>query len=277
MTPEEVFSQLGFNALEAEVYIALLKQGPQTAYKVAKLLNRPTANVYKAMDTLAETGAVEVEAGATRICRAIPIRSLTRQLQVTYKNKLDNAVDCLNNLRPDIAEEGIFRLQSPDQVFQRAREMLKRCRKTLAMDAFPGTLGRLTDDIEKLAARGIEVFVEAYAPVQLSNKISLVVPRVGEAAMQHWQAQQLNLAVDGKEMLVALFNHDLTEVVQANYSSNLYLSCLMYNGLLSEHRVHQFMNAKDAGAVENIRKKQKYFFSSDVPGIEQLFRSYKKD
>src|SRR4051812_27203862 len=95
MSPEEVFAQLGFNALESEVYIALVKNGPQTAYKIGKLLNRPTANVYKAADVLAEHGAIEITEGDVRICKAISIRSVAQQMERTYKSKMEQAIKTL--------------------------------------------------------------------------------------------------------------------------------------------------------------------------------------
>jgi sugar-specific transcriptional regulator TrmB len=274
MGAEDTFAQLGFNALEAEVYVALLKHGPQTAYKIGKLLNRPTANVYKAVDALLSNGAVEAEEGDTRICRAIPIKSLVQQLQRSYHDKLNEAVAELSKVKPEQSEEGIFKLYTAESVFQRAEEMLKRCRKTAVIDAFPGSLKKIKPLLEPLVKRGVEVFVEAYAPVNVVKGVSVMIPEIGDESLKHWNAQQLNIAVDGKEMLVALFRKDMSDLVQANYSNNLYLSCLMYNGLLNEHLVHAFSRATSMKEIEQLRKKRRYLFNAGVPGLEQLFRLY---
>ena len=69
---------MGLNALEAEVYAQLLKESPLTGYGVAKALGKPAANVYKAIDTLADKGAVIVDEGGTRQCRAVPAQGFPR-------------------------------------------------------------------------------------------------------------------------------------------------------------------------------------------------------
>src|SRR5258706_4266129 len=112
MTAKQIFSDLGFNSLEAEVYVALLKHGPQTAYMLGRLLTRHTANVYKAADALASAGAIESEEGDIAVCRAIPMKSLSRQLQKSYLLKLDKAREQLGEIKKEETGEGIFKLQS---------------------------------------------------------------------------------------------------------------------------------------------------------------------
>lgn len=275
MTQEEIFARLGFNNLEAEVYVALLKHGPQTAYKIGKLLNRPTANVYKAVDVLAGSGALELEEGDVRICRAIPIKSLTKQLQSDYKARIDKAVEELSLVKPETDEEGIYKLQTVDSVFQRAYEMLKRSSHVVVIDAFPKALDKLKPELNKCIKNKLEVFVEAYEPVDFEKGVSVAIPSISKAALNYWGAQQLNLAVDGKEILIALFNEDLTELIQATYSNNLYLSCIVYSGLMSEHKVIQFSNAQSLKEVDVIKSTQRFFYNSNVPGLEKLFEQFK--
>ena len=76
MKAEEHFQRLGFNALRSEVYVALLKTDPQTAYRTGKLIGRPTANVYKAVEVLLSRGAVTIEEGFDKqVCHAVPVRT----------------------------------------------------------------------------------------------------------------------------------------------------------------------------------------------------------
>lgn len=277
MTPEEIVSELGFNALESEVYVALLKHGPQTAYKIGKLLNRPTANVYKAVDVLAESGAIEVEESDVKVCRAIPVKTLAKQLQQRYKQKIDRAVERLGNLRPETNEEGIYRLHTVEAVLERVDEMLKRAAKVVVVDSFPLPLERVRESLARLVSRRVDVYVEAYDDVRLPKGILVSVPAVGSQSLEYWNAQQLNISVDGKEMLVALFNADLTEVIQATYSNNTYLSSILFLGLMSEHRLHRFMQVKSLKELEAIKRSHKYAFNSQIPGIESLLQLYKKE
>lgn len=272
---EDVFIELGFNALEAGVYVALLKNGAQTAYRIAKLLGKPTANVYKAMDVLLVKGAIEIEDSNIKVCRAIPIETVAKQLERDYKNKINQATSALKQIEEDTKEEGIYKLQSVEAVIQRAKEMLGRCKSVAVADLFPAPMNLLLNDLKKLTSKGKEVFLESYTPIKIKN-VSIAIPQVSEDSLAYWKAQQLNLAVDGKEMLVALFNHDMSELIQATYSNNLYLSCMMYNGLISEHKVHLFSKVKSIKELDGLRNNQKFFLNSNVPGLDLLFKQYQK-
>ncbi len=274
-SPEQVFAELGFNALEAEVYIALLKHGSQTAYRIGKLINRPTANVYKAVEVLHQRGAIEIDESEVRQCKAIPIEAIAKQFEKEYKNKISQATALLSNLQKETQDTGIFKLQSVEAVVQRAKEMLGRCKKIAVADLFPEPMNLLKNDLQKLADKNREVFIEAYSPIEIKGA-SVVVPEVSSRSLEYWKAQQLNLAVDGKEMLVALFNQDMTELIQATYSNNLYLSCMVYNGLINEHKVHLFSNVKSMKELTELRENQKFFLNSNVPGLDLLFKQFKK-
>ncbi|MCK5171620.1 MAG: hypothetical protein KAQ75_17205, partial [Bacteroidales bacterium] len=67
----EILIDIGFNRLEAEVYMHLLTHPPSTAYKIGKLINKPTANVYKAIDALSKKGAVLIEDNKNKLCKAV--------------------------------------------------------------------------------------------------------------------------------------------------------------------------------------------------------------
>ena len=55
----EKLRQLGWSEYEAKCYIALLKTGPATGYRVAKESGVPSAKVYEVLSRLADKGAVK--------------------------------------------------------------------------------------------------------------------------------------------------------------------------------------------------------------------------
>lgn len=54
----EALSQLGLNQLEAEIYRFLISENPASGYRVSQGISKPTANVYKALESLLKKGAV---------------------------------------------------------------------------------------------------------------------------------------------------------------------------------------------------------------------------
>jgi len=77
----KALADLGFTNLEAEIYAFLLQESPATGYRIAQAIGKPAANTYKAIQSLEQKGAVIVEAGSSRMCRAIIFRGVARQIE----------------------------------------------------------------------------------------------------------------------------------------------------------------------------------------------------
>jgi sugar-specific transcriptional regulator TrmB len=264
---------LGFNDLEAEVYLFLLASPPVTAYRIGRALGRATANVYKAVESLARRGAVEVEEGEQRTCRAVPVDDLARQLERTFRGSLDGAVRALADLEVPSFDERVYKLESVPRLFERCHEMLARAHTVAVIDAFPRALERIRPWILEAAARGVEVFVEAYQPVDLPG-VKVAWFADGARAVEPWRSEQLNVVVDGREHLVALLTSDLGEIRQAVWSGSLYLSCLQHAGRLSEHTLIAMIEAVGQGDPERalrVLDDHRFFYRSAVPGQRELF------
>ena len=67
----EELEYLGFTQLESEVYTFLLGANASTGYAISQAIAKPAANVYKAITTLENKGAVYVEEGSSRLCTAV--------------------------------------------------------------------------------------------------------------------------------------------------------------------------------------------------------------
>ena len=277
-TSLKLMLELGFNELEAEVYLHLLPNPPATAYAVGKAIGRPTANVYKAVDALARRGAVLIEEGGNRQCRAVPVAEFLRQARASFSELTAEAEKRLGALQSAPPDERVYRIESADQVFERARTMLETTVGKIAIvDAFPGALERLRSSVEKAAARGVEVFVEAYAPIKLKGaKVAFAAATA--AAPGYWGAEQLNVVVDGREHLLALLGLDCKHVHQAVWSRSLYLSCIHHGGRLCEHTLVRMLAAADRSAdgktLRRILEEHRFFLRDSVPGQKELFNRF---
>lgn len=266
---------LGLNQLEAEVYAFLLPHEPTTAYGIGKALGRPTANVYKAIERLGRFGAVLVEEGAARVCRAVPAREFIAHVQRRFLEQTRAAEKALHVLERDTFDERVYRVSSVDEVLQKAHEMLQRATRVAVVDAFPKALDRLTPAIEEAARRGVEVFVEAYRPTRIEGADVVVVPD-GQLSLEAWRCEQLNLVVDGREHVLALLSEDLGKVFQAVWSSSIYLSCLHHAGRMSEITLIRLMDrgeVVDAALLDTLRQ-HRFFRNSEVPGHRELVRRF---
>jgi len=229
----ERLQALGFTGLEAEIYTFLLQESPATGYRVAQALAKPVAGVYKGLTSLAEKGAVLVDEGASRQCRAVPAEELLSSLARQFASRCAGASAALMELRAAPEDSRVYQLRTRDQVLERARNMLARCKQIALLDVFPAPLAALKEEIESAAHRGVTVAVQTYEPSDL--RVTKTVPFPGGPAFINqapWQL--LILAVDGSEHLIAFFTKDGTLIRQAFWSGSAPLSWVLQSFMASE-------------------------------------------
>jgi len=269
--------ELGLNQLESEIYMFMLPQPPMTAYKIAKSIGKPTANVYKSVETLSRKGALIIEDGSSKICRAVPARVFLHRAEQNYHEISQKAQNVLKNIEVSPIDEIVFRVDNIEQVYTYCREMIERAKATVVIDAFPIPLQKIAPLVSKATKRGVEVFIEAYESITIEGTKITFIP-IADRLVSQWGAQQLNIVVDGKENLMALLTHDGSDVLQAFWSNSLYLSCLHHGGRLCEQTLVRAIQARRNGAsadeVISIIENHPFFITKAVPGQEELNRRY---
>jgi len=266
---------LGLNQLEAEVYVTLLRAAePQTAYRLGQTIGKPTANVYKAIAVLQEKGAVTVEDGSKRMCSPVPVDEFLSQVQREVGQRARTARDALIGLEVEPSQARLFQIPTVSATLERASRMLAAAEEIVVLDVFPETLAQLRDDVREAADRGVQIFMQVYAPFRQKGA-KVVMCSQAEEVLQHWKSEQLNLVVDGREVLLALMNRSLTTVHQAIWSNSLYLSCMMHAGFMREHAFHTIAQQKEKQTfprwLDRIMDKQLFFHTADIPGQQELF------
>ncbi len=269
----ETLTGLGLNRLEAAVYVHLLANPPMTAYRIARGIGAATANVYKAVESLANRGAVLVEDGANRLCRAVPAREFLRQIETGFLERGREAERALAAIERKIDDERWYKLDSVPAMLERARSMLAGCRSVAVVDAFPALLAALVPEIERAAERGVAVHVQAYAPVEIAG-VAAAVPSMAARSLALWDGEQLNLAVDGRECIVALTEKDLSRVKQGIWSNSRYLSCIVLAGVKAEHTIHRMRAAlgqkDESRCLKKILLEHGFLTGGGVPGQREL-------
>ena len=275
----ENLNDLGFNFLESEVYLELLANEPMTAYRVAKQINKPTANVYKAIDSLSEKGAVLIEDNKKRKCKAVPPDELINHIEKSILSKTKNLKEQLKDIGKIYYDERSYAIESVPLVFEKFESMMNKCKKIAVIDIFPEPLKKVKDIIEKAIERGVEVYIQVYKSTEIKGA-NIAYTEVASEALKYWQSQQLNLMTDGEEHLLVLMNNSLSKVLQAKWSNNLYVSCMLLGGSLREQVIMNLMQKLDEPDFEKqakeILRNQKFFYNSDIPGVDLLFKLYSR-
>ena len=269
--------KLEFTGLEAEVYTALAQHPPMTAYRVAQLIGKPAANVYKAVESLQAKGAVIVEDGASRVCHAVPAAEVLGLLERGFRESRERAAAALAELQNVTTDDRVYQLRSREQVMERCRRMLERAERVALLDAFPAPLEELRPEAEAAAARGVVVAAKAYEPVSLREAEVFVHPE-GRAVVERWPGQWVNVVVDGREHLLALLTRDGRGVEQAVWSESTYLSWVYHSAVSRElimadveRRIAEGASSKELQAAMG---RYRRIVASDAPGFELLMRRF---
>jgi hypothetical protein len=238
----ESLVDLGFTALEAEIYGALVQGEAQTGYRVAQLLGKPVANIYKALESLHAKGGIMVDETDKKLVRAVAPRELMRSVQREFDERRRRATDALARLPEPVADRRIYELGARTQVTERARAMLKQARSLALLDLGPEHARELGPDLERAAARGVSVSLRTENPIQLAGVDVVVIHSRGAAAAEPWAGSWLTLVVDGSEQLLAVF--DASGVLrQGVYTASTFLSWVFHCGLAAEITLDAMLRA----------------------------------
>jgi sugar-specific transcriptional regulator TrmB len=280
--PEDAFHSLtglGFTELEAEVYVALLQHSPATGYRVAQSIGRPVANTYKAIESLQQKGAVLVDEGTSRLCRAVPAEELLAQLERSFQRRRQEAANALASLRASPEDDRVYQVQAVEQVFERCRRMLDGCEQVAILDLFPKPLEELRAAIEGAARRGVRVVVKAYEPATLAGADVAVHPQ-GRATLRRWPGQWLNVVTDGREHLLAFLTPDARGLYQAVWSSSAYLSWVYHSAVAAELILAALLRGLEEGATAAELRQAvagyQYLLRADLPGARALLERFGK-
>ncbi|HVP06592.1 MAG TPA: helix-turn-helix domain-containing protein, partial [Candidatus Acidoferrum sp.] len=218
---------LGLTNLEAEIYAFLLAHSPATGYGIAKGIAKPTANTYKALESLQSKGAIIIDDSQTRLCRAVPMEELFGIFQRKFDSFKSEARSELAKIERAPDDSRIYQLQSMDQVISRFRGMFAKARRKIVLDFFPLPAMELRRDILAASERGVSILMKLYLSMDLPG-VETVVTNNGPQMVERWPGQWANGVFDGEEYLLAFLSRDGRQVHQAVWSNNQYLSWIYY-------------------------------------------------
>jgi|SRR5579871_1099671 len=270
----QALQQLGFSELEAAVYTFLLQQAPATGYKIANAIGKPIANTYKAINALQDKGAILVEEGENRLCRAVAPRELVAQMQQTLRQQCEQAVEALAIFHASPEDERVYRLHTREQVIERARQMLGRCRQVALVSAFPHILEEIRADLELTAGRGVGVLLKAYRPIEV-QQANITFSNEADLLLSQYPGEELNLVTDAEEHLIALLEKEGRGVIQAIWSASAFLSVVQYNGLYDEWELtRQNRQIAQGVPLETLQKTimHRVFPLMETPGYLKLIQ-----
>jgi len=253
MNEQDALIDLGFTKMEAAVYIYLLGNPAQTGYAISKSLGEAAPYVYRTLDSLAQKGAILKELGEKSLYRAVPFQELINQMSRLYEQRCVIAGEALDKLKDIKGDERIYALTTVEQVYERCRSMLSRCKNLVYMDLYPEPFTHLKEDISACSKNGNRIFMFLYEETEIeATRIFRIDP---SRIIKHWKRQWIRICVDGSEYLVALLNSDGSKVYHAIWSENPVISWTQMYSLRSEFQLADQIRLLDGNAdIETLRE-----------------------
>ncbi len=218
-----LFRDIGLTQLEAEIYVFLIQHSPATGYKISKGIGRSKTNTYKALASLQAKGAILVDDGDARLCRAVPPDELLEQMAHRFQEQRAQVAEAVRELGCSPDDSRVYALQTVDQVYSRCRQMLRGSREVGFLDLFPEPLRQLEDEIRAAVRRGVRLAVQVYEPADVSG-VDVILNRSSADLLRRWAVQWLSLFIDGEQHLIAMLASDGDRVYQARWSASPILS-----------------------------------------------------
>ena len=235
--PEAALRELGLTETEARIYCQLARAGASTGYRIAKDISKAAPNVYAALDSLANRGAVISDGAEPKIYRAVPPGQLMAALQRDFDQKRRAADSALSKVLADTPDDRVYTLKSLSQAFAKAEAIIAAATNIILFDLGPGPFAQLRPALDAAAARGCTVAGSAYAACGATAFLTVVAPQA-EAIQARWPGDQFTVVADAAEYLVALVSRDGGELRHGVWSDSAYLSCLQHSGLAAEIRLN---------------------------------------
>lgn len=270
---------MGFTALECDIYLHLLQHGRCTGYAIAKAIGKAVANTYKGIESLRTKGAIEVsEEAKSRLCKAVPWRIFLETHRAAYQANLQSLENALEALPEAEDDEAVYQVDNPAQVIAAANTAINEATMVIFADIEPGILSKVSASLVEAAARGVEVRIKIYEPTDLPG-VHITLRQRGKEVYERTADVKLHINADGKQDVLALFNSDLSRVLQAFTTKSGLMNMSHYCGLLYELILTEIKQNLRAGnfqaAVQNLTDTDHLHpFSADGPPLEGFIRKY---
>lgn len=189
--PAEALTYFGFNALESEVYAAVLHLGSVTGYRVAAEIGKPAANTYKALESLERKGAVVQDGSKKRVYTAIKPESLLGRLEKEFAKNSDQALKSLKSIANPAPTNRLVTLSSLDQALIFASEAIKNATETVALIASKDVFAALSAIPSKVECAGLTSAPNPPVGIDLVPEDAFETPTL-ELVVDHSKAIMFN-------------------------------------------------------------------------------------
>ncbi len=176
----ELLSSLGLTVQEGKAYIALLRSGPVTPYRIAKDSGIPTGKIYDVVQRLSLRGLVTEVSGSDGGLVAKDPDSALREMADRYQSTVQAAAARLRDLRPAQSHNVAWSVEGEEEVVLCGKRIMDRAVHRLTIAAPPDLLERWIEGLGN--------------PVKAKVEVQLLSSERPPSAPENWKWRRLTPA-----------------------------------------------------------------------------------
>lgn len=259
LSSSALLRRLGFTGYEATVWLELANGYPATAYQVAKRAGLPRANVYRALDRLAEVGAVSLVHSQPATYQPVDPRTMVTRLTAGLSGACDDFVAQMTE-RMQSRNQGAIRTASgARQCAEQLRAELGAVTQFAWLKGSASTLLQFEREIEAACRRGATVKIIAFGAWQaLRKRLSscTVYPHEGDGRrLSQATDALLTLARDSKAVTTCVFSEEPTVTTIQDHALTYQMhSYLLHEFFLAELVLDPAIGKAIAGRLKELRQ-----------------------
>ncbi len=244
---------LGFNAYEAKVYLALLKKYPATGYEISQIADIPQSRAYDALKSLvSENIAIATDDKPQKYTPINP-----KELTQRFKRKINSTIDYLEKKLPDVKDnynEPIHAIEGYENNINKIKEVINAAKKSIYLEIWSEDFKHIEKELRSAYDNEVDIKIVGYN--NLKTNFGLVYKHDGAKEIENYTGSRLiYLIADDKE---GLFGKIENTVI---WSKNEQVTFL-----LKEFIVHD-MYLLDLG--ENFPEQIKYFYGTGFRRLKE--------
>ncbi|MEJ2758126.1 MAG: helix-turn-helix domain-containing protein [Anaerolineales bacterium] len=257
MELQKELQKIGFTEYEAKIYLALLKEYPNTGYQISKKSGVPRSMVYEALGRLHAKGAVmeTIESRATYY-RPLPPETLLDQHLANLNNLIHDLKPGLSELYQSQDDTSIWTLADQDAVSAYAIQMLENAENEVFLVINDEAVGNLYTTLEALSQR--EVSLNILGTGKTNFPFGKIVQHPPLESQIQGLTDTLLILVDGKEVLVANTNGN----TQATITKNKNLILIAHQFIWMEFFTQRVFSAIGEDLLKRLAPEDQAIFNS---------------
>ncbi|MDD3806984.1 MAG: helix-turn-helix domain-containing protein [Candidatus Marinimicrobia bacterium] len=160
---------LGFTIYESKAYLALLKISPASGYEVAQESGVPRSVIYDILRKLERSGIIGIVHDKPKKYVPLPPDQLISMLN----NQFYSNIECLKRDLEKFSTGGnsghLWNINGYDTIMQKARELIKKAKKSVYISAWESEIEFLKQDIKDALKRDVKVIIFSFNPLPMKH------------------------------------------------------------------------------------------------------------